>query len=155
MDREWDGPTDPRRISVEYFERDVQRGPPTSQSTSRKYPKKFRDFGREYPRRDGKFYEYPDRPFNYGNQTNNRETTEKPGYGRAITTADRTLMGVSRHPVGDLKRLDRFDEVVKSKVPFMEKEVGYPKGSDGKPETMKHVVHKKKRQGSASPGLSN
>jgi hypothetical protein len=48
-------------------------------------------------------------------------------------------------PYGDPKRLDRIDEVVKSKVPFMEKEVRYPKESDGRPETMRHVVHKKKR----------
>ena len=71
--------------------------------------------------------------------------TENPGYARAITTPDKTLMGISRHPEGDPKTLDRFDEVVKSKVPFMEKEVRYAKNSDGKPETMKHVVYKKKR----------
>jgi hypothetical protein len=132
VDRDWHQQTDRRRIPVEYFERDVQRGPPTSQSTSRKYPKQFKDFGREYPRRDEKYYEYPanlDRSFNYSNQTNNPETTEDPGYGRTITTPDRALMGVSRHPVGERKRLDRFDEVIKSKVPFMEKEVRYPKGS--------------------------
>ena len=99
------------------------------------------------PRWHDAYYEYPsnpERPFNYGNQTNNRRTTEDPGYARAITTSDKTLMGVSIHPVGDSKRLDRLDEVVKSKVPFMEKEVRYPKNSDGKPETIKHVVHKKR-----------
>lgn len=148
MDRDWDGPIDPRRIPVEDFERDVRRGPPTPEGTSRKYPKKFMDYGREYPRTNGVYYEYPsnlDRPFNYGKQTNNKQTTEDSGYARAITTADGTLMGVSRHPPGDQKKLNRFDEVIKSKVPFMEKEIRYPKGSDGIPETMKHVVHKKKR----------
>jgi hypothetical protein len=147
MDRDWDGPTDRRRIPVEHFERDVRRGPPTSQGTSRKYPKEFKDYGREYPRRDDNYYEYPsnpERPFNYDNQTNNRATTENLGYARAITTPDKTLMGVSRHPIGDRKTLDRLDEVVKSKVPFMEKEVRYRKNSDGKPETIKHVVHKKR-----------
>jgi hypothetical protein len=63
------------------------------------------DYGRESPRTNGDYYEYPsnlDRPFNYDKQTNNSRTTEDPGYSRAITTADGTLMGVSRHPPGDL-----------------------------------------------------
>lgn len=87
-------------------------------------------YGREYPRWHETYYEYPsnpDRPFDYSKQTNNSATTENPGYGRAITTSDGTLMGVSRHPVSDQKRLDRLDEVIKSKVPFMEKGVTYPK----------------------------
>jgi hypothetical protein len=49
-------------------------------------------------------------------------------------------MGVSRHPVSDQKKLDRLDEVIKSKVPFMEKGVTYPKGCDEMPETIKHVL---------------
>ena len=54
-------------------------------------------------------------------------------------------MGVSRHPVNNLKKLNHLNKVVKSKVLFMGKEVRYPKGSDGKPETMKHIVRGKKR----------
>jgi hypothetical protein len=49
-------------------------------------------------------------------------------------------MGVSRHPVSDQKKLDRLDEVIKSRVPFMEKGVTYPKGCDEMPETIKHVL---------------
>jgi hypothetical protein len=146
MDREWEKDTDRYRIPIEHFEQAVKRGPPTSEGTSRKYPKKFMDYGREYPRWHETYYEYPsnpERPFEYGKQTNNSATTADPGYARAITTSDGTLIGVSRHPADDKKKLDRLDEVIKSKVPFMEKEVRYPKGCDGMPEKIRHVLKKR------------
>ena len=66
-----------------------------------KYPKEFMDYGREYPRWHETYYEYPsnpERPFDYGKQTNNQKGDGEPGLWSSFLTSS-FLIEILRHSV--------------------------------------------------------